>query len=56
MTRVDEMNPGADITYRVRNMFSPQKFGKFYLKGTTHFKTARYCLANCVIGKIFRYM
>ena len=56
LTRVDTMKLDVDVTYRLTNMFSPEKFGRFYFSCTTHFKTVRYYLANYVIGKTFTYM
>ena len=55
---VDEkdINPDVDVTYRVRNMFSPDRFVYFISDPPHLIKTARNCIANSGAGRCSRFM
>jgi len=55
---VDErhQNPDVDVTYRVVNLFSPERYIYFVSDPPHLIKTARNCLSNSGSGKCSRFM
>ena len=56
MTSEEDQNPDVDVTYRTRNLFSPDRF-IYFISDSPHIqKTARNCLSNSGSGRCTRYM
>ena len=58
LTQDDDMNPGTDVTYCTRNLFSgTENRFLYFISDVPHLlKTARNCLSNSGSGKFTRCM
>ena len=52
----NDINPDVDVTYRVRNIFDPDRYIYFISDPPHLIKTARNCISNSGAGRCSRFM